>query len=150
MIRRCLRLQPVFIQLVLKGLLGEVQAAGSLGAAGTLPQRLGDDLAFDVCQRRLEPALKRRAVAARAQIAALREISWQGGLAGMIVGGAMVFIWKYLIAPMGGVFAVYELLPAFLLSLAAIVLVSLATKAPDKSITDEFELAAAYNKPIHK
>ena len=38
----------------------------------------------------------------------------------------------------------------FLLSLAAIVLVSLATKAPDKSITDEFELAAAYNKPIHK
>lgn len=68
----------------------------------------------------------------------------------MIVGGAMVFIWKYLIAPMGGVFAVYELLPAFLLSLAAIVVVSLATKAPDKSITDEFELAAAYNKPIHK
>lgn len=68
----------------------------------------------------------------------------------MIVGGAMVFIWKYLIAPMGGVFAVYELLPAFLLSLAAIVLVSLATKAPDKSITDEFELAAAYDKPIHK
>ena len=68
----------------------------------------------------------------------------------MIVGGAMVFIWKYLIAPMGGVFAVYELLPAFLLSLAAIVVVSLATKAPDKSITDEFELAAAYDKPIHK
>lgn len=79
-----------------------------------------------------------------------KRTTWQGGLAGMIVGGAMVFIWKYLIAPMGGVFAVYELLPAFLLSLAAIVLVSLATKAPDKSITDEFELAAAYNKPIHK
>lgn len=79
-----------------------------------------------------------------------KRTTWQGGLAGMIVGGAMVFIWKYLIAPMGGVFAVYELLPAFLLSLAAIVLVSLATKAPDKSITDEFELAAAYDKPIHK
>jgi len=79
-----------------------------------------------------------------------KRTTWQGGLAGMIVGGAMVFIWKYLIAPMGGVFAVYELLPAFLLSLAAIVVVSLATKAPDKSITDEFALAAAYDKPIHK
>ena len=67
----------------------------------------------------------------------------------MIVGGAMVFIWKYLIAPMGGVFAVYELLPAFLLSLAAIVLVSLATKAPDQTIVKEFETAAAYDKPLH-
>lgn len=29
----------------------------------------------------------------------------QGALAGMITGGAVVFIWKYLIAPMGGAWA---------------------------------------------
>ena len=63
-----------------------------------------------------------------------KRTTWQGGLAGMVVGGAMVFIWKYLIAPMGGIFSVYELMPAFLLSLAAIIIVSLATKAPDLSL----------------
>lgn len=26
----------------------------------------------------------------------------QGAIAGMVAGGAMVFIWKYLVAPMGG------------------------------------------------
>ena len=31
-----------------------------------------------------------------------------GALAGMIVGGVMVFIWKYLIAPLGGLFGIYE------------------------------------------
>ena len=45
----------------------------------------------------------------------------QGALAGMITGGAVVFIWKYLIAPMGGAWAIYELLPAFLAACIAIV-----------------------------
>ncbi len=64
-----------------------------------------------------------------------------GALAGMVAGGAMVFIWKYLIAPMGGVWAIYELLPAFITGLLVIVAVSLLTKAPEKSIIDEFEAA---------
>lgn len=63
----------------------------------------------------------------------------QGALAGMIVGGATVFIWKYCINPLGGIFAVYELLPAFILGLVAVVVVSLLTPAPSKEITDEFE-----------
>ena len=63
----------------------------------------------------------------------------QGALAGMITGGAVVFIWKYLIAPMGGAWAIYELLPAFLAACAAIVIVSLATKAPKKAVTDLFD-----------
>ena len=58
--------------------------------------------------------------------------NWQGALAGMISGGAMVFIWKYLVRPLGGAWDIYELLPAFLVSCAAIVLVSLLTKAPSK------------------
>lgn len=66
-----------------------------------------------------------------------------GAVCGMVAGGAMVFIWKYLIAPIGGVFAIYELLPAFIVGLVVLVVVSLATKAPSKEITDEFE---AYKK----
>lgn len=62
-----------------------------------------------------------------------------GALAGMIVGGAMVFIWKYLIAPMGGIFTIYELLPAFICSSIAIVIVSLLTAPPSKEIVEEFE-----------
>lgn len=64
-----------------------------------------------------------------------------GALAGMISGGAMVFIWKYLVRPMGGLWDLYELLPAFIVALVAIVVVSLLTKAPDKEILDEFDLA---------
>ena len=62
-----------------------------------------------------------------------------GALAGMIAGGAMVFIWKFLIAPMGGAFAIYELLPAFLISLVAIVVISLVTAPPAREIVEEFE-----------
>lgn len=70
-----------------------------------------------------------------------KRATWQGALAGMVAGGASVFVWKYLIAPMGGVFAIYELLPAFLIGLLAIVVVSLLTKAPGQDVIDEFELA---------
>jgi sodium/proline symporter len=62
-----------------------------------------------------------------------------GALAGMVVGGAMVFIWKYAIAPLGGILAIYELLPAFICGLIAVIVVSLLTKAPEKAIVDEFE-----------
>ncbi len=62
-----------------------------------------------------------------------------GAIAGMISGGVMVFVWKYLIAPFGGIFEIYELLPAFVTGLVLNIIVSLLTKAPDKEITDEFE-----------
>ncbi len=62
-----------------------------------------------------------------------------GALAGMVSGGAMVFIWKYLVRPMGGAWNIYELLPAFLVAVVAIVVVSLLTPAPSKEIQDEFE-----------
>ena len=63
----------------------------------------------------------------------------EGALAGMITGGAMVFIWKYLIAPMGGAFAIYELLPAFLCASIVIVVVSLITPAPSAEVVEAFE-----------
>ena len=65
----------------------------------------------------------------------------EGALAGMIAGGAMVFIWKFLIKPIGGVFSIYELLPAFLVSLVVIIIVSLTSKEPDASIVSEFDKA---------
>ena len=67
-----------------------------------------------------------------------RTTKW-GALAGILSGGAIVFIWKYVIAKLGGIFAIYELFPAFVISAVFIIIVSLLTKAPDKSITDTFE-----------
>ncbi len=62
-----------------------------------------------------------------------------GAIAGMLSGGAMVFIWKYLVRPLGGVWNLYELAPAFAVAVIVIVVVSLMTKAPDSEIVDEFE-----------
>jgi sodium/proline symporter len=66
-----------------------------------------------------------------------------GAIAGMISGGAMVFIWKYLIAPMGGVWAIYELLPAFIVGIVAIVVVSLLTAKPEAMIAETFDAVKA-------
>ncbi len=75
-----------------------------------------------------------------------RRTNFPGALAGMISGGAMVFIWKYLVKPMGGVFGIYELLPAFLVGLIVIVVVSLLTPAPSKEIVDEFDHVKSGNE----
>lgn len=74
-----------------------------------------------------------------------RSNKW-GALAGLVSGGIMVFVWKFLIRPFGGAWDIYELLPAFLVALAAIVIVSLATEKPSKEITDEFDAVNAEMK----
>ncbi len=63
----------------------------------------------------------------------------QGALSGMIAGGIMVFVWKYGIATLGGTFAIYELLPAFIIALAVNVVVSLCTPAPSAEILKTFD-----------
>ena len=70
-----------------------------------------------------------------------KRCNWQGALAGMLSGGLMVFVWKYIISPLGGVFGIYELLPAFLMSLLVCVVVSLITPAPSAEIEAEFDAA---------
>ncbi len=65
----------------------------------------------------------------------------EGAIAGMLSGGIMVFIWKLILKPMGGVFGVYELLPAFITSCLFIYIVSRMTAEPSAEIQDEFELA---------
>ncbi|MCD8398474.1 MAG: sodium/proline symporter [Lachnospiraceae bacterium] len=71
-----------------------------------------------------------------------RSNKW-GALVGMIVGGVMVFVWKYGVRPMGGLLDIYELLPAFLVAIAADVIVSLLTGEPDASVEKEFDEVAA-------
>ena len=65
----------------------------------------------------------------------------EGAIAGMVGGAAMVFIWKLAISNLGGVFAIYELLPAFIFSCLCIIVVSLLTPAPSKEIERDFENA---------
>lgn len=72
-----------------------------------------------------------------------RRSNLQGALAGMLSGGVMVFVWKFLVRPMGGVFAIYELLPAFLVALVVNVSVSLATAEPSREIQEEFDRVAS-------
>ncbi len=62
-----------------------------------------------------------------------------GTMAGMVAGGLMVFIWKYLVRPIGGFWNLYELAPAFLVAIIVIVVVSLITPAPEDDIVKKFE-----------
>ena len=64
-----------------------------------------------------------------------------GAIAGMLGGGILVFIWKLALKPLGGVFGIYELLPAFIFSCICIVAVSLLTKKPSAEIEEDFEAA---------
>lgn len=66
-----------------------------------------------------------------------------GAIAGMVSGAAMVFLWKLEISQIGGVFAIYELLPAFIFSSICIVVVSLLTKKPSQEIEEDFEAVKA-------
>jgi sodium/proline symporter len=66
-----------------------------------------------------------------------------GTVSGMISGGAMVFIWEYVIAKFGGAFAIYELFPAFVTSCLVIVAVSLLTKKPDAEVIKVYDEVTA-------
>lgn len=72
----------------------------------------------------------------------------QGALAGMLSGGVMIFIWKFGISTLGGIWSIYELLPAFIVSSVCIVVASLLTKAPSREIVEEFELAADSSREV--
>ncbi len=71
-----------------------------------------------------------------------KRTTYPAAIAGMLTGGVMVFFWELVINPLGGIWSVYSLLPAFILSSLVIFVVSLLTKAPDEIITSEFEAAA--------
>jgi sodium/proline symporter len=68
-----------------------------------------------------------------------RRTTKQGAIAGMLTGAITVLVWHNFIKPLGGVFGIYELLPAFLLSCLAIVIASKLSPEPSQEIYDEFD-----------
>ena len=62
-----------------------------------------------------------------------KRMTRNGALAGMLTGAVTVLVWHHF-----AWFGLYELLPGFVLGLAAIVIVSLLGKEPRKEITDSF------------
>jgi len=63
-----------------------------------------------------------------------KRMTRNGALAGIIVGGVTVLIWKQL-----ALFGLYEIVPGFVFSCLAIYIVSLCDASPAKEILDEFE-----------
>ncbi|GAB3489371.1 sodium/proline symporter PutP [Marinomonas epiphytica] len=65
-----------------------------------------------------------------------RNMNRNGALAGIIVGGVTIVIWKQL---SGGWFDLYEIVPGFILSTIAIVVVSLVSGEPDEEVKQSFD-----------
>lgn len=71
-----------------------------------------------------------------------KRMNFEGALAGMIVGAVTVLVWFYAPIKVNGEHIstlIYGIVPGFILSSIAIVVVSLGTKAPKKEITDLFD-----------
>ena len=75
-----------------------------------------------------------------------RKTNLKGAIAGVLSGGIMIFVWKFLIAPMGGIFGIYELLPSFVIGLLVIIIVSLATGGADEEVAKKFDEVKAVRK----
>jgi len=65
-----------------------------------------------------------------------RRMTRYGALAGILVGGLTVVIWKQL---SGGVFDLYEIVPGFIFSMLSIVLISLLTHIPQEAVMRDFD-----------
>lgn len=70
-----------------------------------------------------------------------KRMTLKGAYAGVIVGGLTVLIWKHF-----EWFGLYELVPGFFFSFAAIVIVSLMDKKPSETILKTFEKAMSLSK----
>lgn len=64
-----------------------------------------------------------------------RNMNRNGALAGILVGGITIVVWKQI---SGGIFDIYEIVPGFILSTIAIVVVSLMTGKPNQEVLDNF------------
>ena len=78
-----------------------------------------------------------------------KRTNFPGAFAGILTGALTVIIWDYIPLvggeTIGTVTGLYSLLPGFIISLVAIVLISLVTKAPSEEIVKEFEEVKAEN-----
>lgn len=65
-----------------------------------------------------------------------KRMNWQGALAGIISGGITVLVWKNFIKEY---INLYEIIPAFLISVICILIVTYLTKEPTADIQDEYD-----------
>ena len=72
-----------------------------------------------------------------------KRMTKNGALAGIIVGGLTVLIWKQF-----AWFGLYEIVPGFIFSLLAIYIVSKLDKEPCQEIQDEFDHAMSFKQKI--
>ena len=74
-----------------------------------------------------------------------KRMNKEGAIAGMAIGALTVIVWNLLESrfPSVSLFGLYELLPAFILSIVAIFAVSKLTKEPEQSVLDTFDEAQA-------
>ena len=68
-----------------------------------------------------------------------RRFNFAGAVAGILTGAGVDILWLVFLKDFG----LYEIIPGFVASLIVAVVVSLATKAPDKEVTDIFDQVAA-------
>ena len=69
-----------------------------------------------------------------------RRFTYKGAIAGVIAGAVVDVVWLiFFTAPTG----VYELLPGFIVSIIAAIVVTLLDKAPEKEVTDIFDRAVS-------
>ncbi len=66
-------------------------------------------------------------------------MNWTGALAGVLVGGITVVVWKQLAGGPLGLFDLYEIVPGVLFALVAIVAGSLMTSVPTTAVRDGFD-----------
>jgi sodium/proline symporter len=70
-----------------------------------------------------------------------RRLNFSGAVAGILAGAGVDILWLVFLKDLG----IYEIIPGFIAGLLAAVVVSLATKAPSKEVTDVFDQVAAKN-----
>ncbi|MGO2076044.1 MAG: sodium:solute symporter family transporter, partial [Pseudoalteromonas sp.] len=71
-----------------------------------------------------------------------KRMNLQGAISGMVVGAGTVLVWIYAPITINGETLsslIYEIIPGFILSSIAIVVVSLSTPPPSKEITQLFD-----------
>ncbi len=67
-----------------------------------------------------------------------KKIKFSGAVASIVTGAVTTIVWRYGLSHLGGIFLIYELIPGFILSSAALWIGSLCDKRPisDKMATD--------------
>ncbi len=70
-----------------------------------------------------------------------KRMTRNGAIAGVVVGACSTILFNWLKTNVGGIFSVYELLPAFFAAVIAIVVFSLLDKEPTQDMKDEFDAA---------